>query len=174
METIIAREYRQVVGPIRTGLSENCVSATDQRAKDFFTAVETVLREVYQKSLPRRLQRQTQRDHRMVTSIQRVLKKRNIILRKTDKSKVSHLASAKIYHQKALDYMSKTNAYREIPDGQNPCMQHLERVKGLIDPMLKNKSINLKLWKSNMYPNADRIELAHLYFIPKPHKVRIV
>ncbi|CAF4847221.1 unnamed protein product, partial [Rotaria socialis] len=41
----------------------------------------------------------------------------------------------------------------------------------LIDPMLKNKDINLQLWKQYMRPNAATIELAHLYFIPKPHKI---
>ncbi|CAF4437403.1 unnamed protein product, partial [Rotaria magnacalcarata] len=36
---------------------------------------------------------------------------------------------------------------------------------------LKNKDINLQLWKQYMRPNAATIELAHLYFIPKPHKI---
>ncbi|CAF0960716.1 unnamed protein product [Didymodactylos carnosus] len=40
----------------------------------------------------------------------------------------------------------------------------------LIDPMLKNGDINLKLWKQSMRPNVTSTELAHLYFLPKPHK----
>lgn len=73
-----------------------------------------------------------------------------------------------------MEYMAKTNAYREIPNGQDLCLEHFSRVKTLIDPMLRSKAINLKFWKAHMYPKVDRIELAHLYFIPKPHKVRLL
>ena len=50
-------------------------------------------------------------------------------------------------------------------------MEHLQAVLKLIDPLLKNKSIDLKYWKRFMRPDVNTIELAHLYFIPKPHKV---
>ena len=153
------------------GLSDNCVSATDQRAKEFFNGVETLLRQLFNKPLPHRLEMRARYDHQMVKNIQRILKQRNIIIRKTDKSKVFHLGSTDSYHQKSLEYMAKTNAYREIQDGRNPYRKHLEQVVALIDPLLKMKSIDLTIWKSNMYPRLDTIELAHLYFIPKPHKV---
>ena len=67
--------------------------------------------------------------------------------------------------------MHETNAYREITSGINPCYDHVQIVLSLIDPMLKNKEINLNLWKQYMRPNLITTELAHLYFIPKPHKV---
>ena len=74
---------------------------------------------------------------------------------------------------KSLEYMQKTNAYKEIENGINPCMDHLHQVLALIDPLLQKKAINLNLWKQYMHPNASTIELAYLYFIPKPHKVNI-
>ena len=174
LEVFITREFTQLMESMKTGLTDHCVSASDQRAKEFFGAVERLIRQHYQKPLPYRLQIRAKYDQRMMTSIRRILRKRHVIIRKTDKSKVFHLASAESYHQKSLDYMAKTNAYRELTDGKNPLIEHLSQVKALLDPMLRNKSINLKLWKSNMYPNLDQIELSHLYFIPKPHKVRIM
>jgi hypothetical protein len=81
------------------------------------------------------------------------------------------LASAASYHEKSLQYMAKTNAYKEIENGINPCMNHLHEVLALIDPLLKKKAIDLKIWKPNMRPNVNTVELAHLYFLPKPHKV---
>ncbi len=92
-------------------------------------------------------------------------------IQKTDKSKVFHLGSAASYHEKSLQYMAKTNAYKEIENGINSCMVHLQRVLALIDPLLKKKAIDLKIWKSNMRPNVNTVELAHWYLLPKPHKV---
>jgi len=107
----------------------------------------------------------------MVRSIQRQLKTSNVVIRKTDKSKVFHMGSEQDYHHKALEYMQKTNAYEEISSGINPCVDHLRTVLALIDPLLNKKTIDLELWKNDMRPNVETIELAHLYFIPKPHKV---
>ena len=50
-------------------------------------------------------------------------------------------------------------------------MDHLQAVLALIDPLLKKKQINLDRWKQTMRPDPKTIELAHLYFIPKSHKV---
>ncbi len=113
-------------------------------------------------------------EYRMIKSIQRQLKTSDIILRTTDKSKVFHLGSAHDYHQKALQYMCETNAYREITNGINPCHEHVQKVLEIIDQMLKKKDINLQFWKQYMRPNPVITELAHLYFIPKPHKVSYI
>jgi len=150
------------------------MSITDQRANEFFNSVENLLRQLYTQSLPRKLLARVQYDHQMIKSCQRKLKSLDIVVQKTDKSKVFHLATANSYHQKSLEYMQKTNAYKEIENGINPCMVHLHEVLALIDPLLKKKAIDLKIWKQYMRPNANTIELAHLYFIPKPHKVKIL
>ncbi len=52
-------------------------------------------------------------------------------------------------------------------------MNHFRQVLALVDPLLQKKAINLNLWKQYMRPNVSTIELAYLYFIPKPHKVNI-
>ena len=165
------KEYQQLVECFKRGFNDNCVSATDQRAKDFFHSVENLLRRLYTAPLPRKLFVRAQYEHRMVKNIQRQLKKSNIIIRQTDKSKVFHMGSAEDYHRKALKYMTGTNAYQEIPSGINPCLDHLRAVLALIDPLLQKNEIHLEQWKNTMRPDPKTIELAHLYFIPKPHKV---
>lgn len=158
----------------KTKFNDHCVSATDQRAHDFFTAVEHLFRQLYTAPLPPRLQVRVQYEQHLIRSIQRRIKASNIIIRPTDKSKAFHLGSEQDYDRKALEYMQKTHAYEEISTGINPYLEHLRAVLTLIDPLLKSKAINLKLWKRHMRPDATKIELAHLYFIPKPHKVSVM
>jgi len=67
--------------------------------------------------------------------------------------------------------MAKTNAYKQIASNINPCMQHCRQVITLLDPLLKKKAIDLTIWKPSMRPNINTIELAYLYFLPKPHKL---
>lgn len=152
-------------------MTNNYISYSDQRAKNFFIAIENLLRRLYTTTLSSKLLARIQYEYRLIRSTRHHIKKSNIIIRPTDKSKVLHLGSVHDYHRKALQYMCETNAYQEITSGINPCHNHLQMVLTLIDPMLKKKEINLHLWKQYMRPNAVNIELAHLYFIPKPHKV---
>ena len=172
IDDIIIREHVNIVEAFKIGFTKNQTSASDQRAKDFFISIENILHRLYTTSLPRQLLERAQYEQRMIQSIQRQLKISNGIVRPSDKSKVFHLGSAEDYHRKALEYMQNTNAYQEISSGINPCVDHLRAVLALIDPLLKKKAIDLQRWKRNMRPDAKTIELAHLYFIPKAHKVR--
>ncbi|CAF1672949.1 unnamed protein product, partial [Didymodactylos carnosus] len=135
--------------------------------------IENLLRRLHTNILPPKLLARAQHEHRIMKSTRRQLKKSNVIIRITDKSKVFHLGSVQDYHEEALQYMQDTNAYREITSSINPYQQHVQTVLALIDPMLKKREINLELWKQYMRPNAITTELAHLYFIPKPHKVNL-
>ncbi|CAF1391421.1 unnamed protein product [Rotaria sp. Silwood1] len=171
VDKFVTREYDNIVQCFENGLTKNCISYSDPRAKDFFIAVENLIRRFYATPLPRKLFTRAQNEYRMIKSIQRQLKKSNVILRITDKSKVFHLGSVYDYSQKALQYMHETNAYREITSGINPCQNHVQTVLALIDPMLKKREINREIWKQYMRPNVTTTELAHLYFIPKPHKI---
>ena len=73
-----------IVNCFKMGLSDNCMSASDQRAKDFFTAVETLLRRFYTTPLPPKLFARAQYEYRIVRSTQRQIKKSNAIIRPTD------------------------------------------------------------------------------------------
>lgn len=171
VEDIVKQEWEIIIDSFKNGLSDNCVSASDQRAKEFFNAIEHLLRRLYTTPLSHKLFHRAQYEHRLVKSIQSQLSKSKVVLRRTDKSKVFHLGHIDDYRRKALKYMQTTNAYKELPNGINPAVDHLRTVLALIDPLLKKKAINLEQWKLNMRPNTNTTELAHLYFVPKPHKV---
>ena len=147
------------------------MSASDQRDNQFFASMKDLLSDLLTKPISSRLFNRARYDYQMIRSIDYIRRNENIVIQRTDKSKVFHLASVASYHRKSLDYMQKTKAYKEIESGINPCMNHLHQVIALVDPLLKNKAIDLQTWKRSMYPNANNIELAHLYFIPKAHKV---
>jgi hypothetical protein len=174
IDTIIEQKYKKLIETFKVGLNDSCMSATDPRSTEFFASIKALLRQLYTKPLSPRLIARARHDHQMVTSIQYVRRKRNIVIQRTDKSKVFHLASAASYHQKALEYMVMTNAYKEIESGINPCMNHLHQVLTLIDSLHRKKAIDLQTWKQYMRPNAATTELAHLYFLPKPHKVNVL
>ncbi|CAF1385952.1 unnamed protein product [Adineta steineri] len=171
IDVILKQEHENIMKSFKTTLTDNCLSISDQRAKEFFASIENLLCQLQTKSVSHRLSTRIRYDDKMVKSIQRIQKRENIVLRRTDKSKVFHLGSTDSYHRKSMEYMQKTNAYKEITSGINPCMDHLHQVLTFINPLLQKKLIDLKLWKQWMRPNIETIELAHLYFIPKPHKI---
>ena len=149
-----------------------CVSISDDRAKLFFGSLKYLLSEFYQEKLPLRLFRYARREQLVLRNIRHQLNSttNQTVLRRTDKSKVFHLGSKHDYEQKALMYMMKTQAYQEIEDGQCPLQDNLSLVIVLLDKLLKTKAINRKQW-SQMIPDKQKVELGHLYFLPKPHKV---
>ena len=147
------------------------MSIKDPKSIEFLASLKNLLRELLTKPLSRRLHARARYDYQMVKSIRCVRNKGDIVIQRTDKSKVIHLASAQSYHEKSLEHMQKTNAYKEIESGINPCMNHLHQVLTLIDPLLQKGAIDLNIWKQSMRPNIKMIELAYLYFLPKPHKV---
>ena len=106
--------------------------------------------------------------HRILKRLKYKLKSKNIIVQKTDKSKVFHLGKLEDYQKKSEEYMAKTQAYH--------CL-------GIIDPLpdlvrRTNKyllDLRLAKWISQkqyeqLNVNRDEAELAHLYYLPKAHK----
>ncbi|CAF5183895.1 unnamed protein product, partial [Rotaria sp. Silwood1] len=97
-----------------------------------------------------------------------------VILRRTDKSKVFRLGDANDYQRKVLEYMQETEAYEEITSGISPLTENLKQVTSLLNLLyhVEKPSIIKKQYEA-MYPKENETELAHLYFIPKPHKIGI-
>ncbi|CAF0927363.1 unnamed protein product [Adineta ricciae] len=167
----IVKERETLVNSFKNGLHVNCVSASDQRANEFFAAIKDLFYQSYTKPLSPELFARARYEQKMIETIKHIRNKHNIIIQRSDKSKVFHLASAISYHDKSVAYMAKTQAYQEIENGINPCKDYFDRILALLKPLLKNKAINLNIWKQSMHPTIETIELPHLYFIPKPHKI---
>lgn len=112
----------------------------------------------------------TRKDLKLVLSIKRKLKKLPIIIRESDKSGILHIGYKSDYDKKVLLYQEKTNAYIEL--SSNPLMDTFYKVIHLLNELETKKQI--KVWQhKKMRPDQKKIQLAYLYFIPKPHKVII-
>ena len=105
---------------------------------------------------------------RLVKRLRHKFRLANIIIRKTDKSKVFHLGRTEDYQKKSEEYMAKTQAYQ--------CL-------GIIDPLpdlirRTNKyllDLRLAKWITQkqyelLFIKSNEVELAHLYYLPKAHK----
>ena len=172
VQIIIMREFDRISSAIMNGLTMNCVTISEDRAKLFFGSLKHLINQFYEEKLSWKLFRSVRREQSVVRSIQRQLNvsTNQTVLRRTDKSKVFHLGSSHDYEEKAMMYMMKTRAYEEVEDGRCPLQENLTCVIDVLDRLLKAKAIDKRQW-SRMAPDKNRIELGHLYFLPKPHKV---
>ena len=108
------------------------------------------------------------KEFRLVKSIQHSLKKGKYILRVTDKSGIFHLGHAADYECKAEAYRQKTRAYVEL--ASDPLWTVFDKVVHLLND-LRSKN-HIRVWQlDKMMPKREKMALAYLYFIPKPHKV---
>ena len=108
------------------------------------------------------------KEWKLMKSIQFRLKKANYVLRVTDKSGIFHLGHARDYEQKAEAYRQKTGAYIELES--DPLWTVFDKVVHLLNDLRSKDQI--RAWQLNeMMPKREKVGLAYLYFIPKPHKV---
>jgi hypothetical protein len=108
------------------------------------------------------------KEWKLIKSIQSRIKKENYILRVTDKSGIFHLGSKADYEQKAEAYRHKTGAYVELDS--DPLWTVFDKVVHLLNNLRSKDQI--QAWQlDKMMPKRDKVALAYLYFIPKPHKV---
>jgi hypothetical protein len=126
------------------------------------------LREQHMSPLPYLNINRAQKEHKLMKSIQHSLKKGKYILRVTDKSGIFHIGHAKDYEQKAEAYRQKTKAYIEL--ASDPLWTVFDKVVRLLNG-LRSKGQILAWQLREMMPKREKVVLAYLYFIPKPHKV---
>ena len=129
------------------------VPYTSSIIKQLSQQLETCLNERYMVPLSYLDIHRARREMDVVKSIRYELNKENLYLRVTYKRDNSE---------------QKAKAYIELPE--NPLWTVFDKVvRSLNDLRSKN---HIKVWQLNkMMPKRDKVELAHLYSIPKPHKV---
>ncbi|CAF4695063.1 unnamed protein product [Rotaria sp. Silwood2] len=94
-----------------------------------FHALQCILLELQSKQLPLMLETRVQREHKIVQSIQSLLRNRSdIVIRRTDKSKVFYIGNATDFAGKAEEYMLKTNACQEVQNSRCPLSDMLYAV----------------------------------------------
>ena len=105
---------------------------------------------------------------RLVKRLKHKFRLNNVILQKTDKSKVFHLGKVDDYRKKSEEYMNTTKAYQCL--GTNdPLPELIQRTNKYLLDLRLVKWITQKQYEL-LCIKADEVELAHLYYLPKAHK----
>jgi len=144
------------------------MSNTSTIIKQFSQALATRLHDRYMAPISYLNAYRARKELTLMKSIQFRLKKAEYVLRVTDKSGIFHLGHATDYEQKAEAYRQKTGAYIELEN--NPLWSVFDKVVHLLNN-LRSKD-RIRVWQLNkMMPKREKVALAYLYFIPKPHKV---
>ena len=110
----------------------------------------------------------TQQELKLIQSIRERLKQSGQILRVTDKGGIFHIGNVQDYERKAEAYRLKTQAYEELDS--NPLSTVFDKVVHLLNDLRSKKQI-MAYQLDKMLPKRDKVTLAYLYFVPKPHKV---
>ncbi len=136
--------------------------------KQFSQALATCLYERYMTPISYLNTYRARKELKLIKSIQYRIEKEKYIIRVSDRSGIFHLGHAKDYEQKAEAYRHQTSAYIELES--YPLWPVFDKVVHLLNN-LRSKD-HIRVWQlDKMMPKRDKVALAYLYFIPKPHKV---
>ncbi|CAF0913573.1 unnamed protein product [Didymodactylos carnosus] len=106
---------------------------------------------------------------RLVKRLKYKLRLFNIIIRKTDKSKVFHLGKLEDYQKKSIEYMEKTQVYQCL-DTNDPLPDLIKRTNKYLLDLRLAKWISQKQYEQ-LCIRPNEVELAHLYYLPKAHRI---
>ena len=173
MIEIITEQYQTISTIVKDCLQDNGIFTGDPKSRYAFSILERIVHELYSKPLSRNLSKRAQYEYKIVRSIQRLLRQRpDIVIRRTDKSKVFYIGKTDDFERKAQDYMLKTQAYEEITNGHCPLADNLRAVQALLDYLLTKNVLNKKRC-NQLLPKLNKLELGHYHGLPKPHKVSL-
>ncbi|CAF1254965.1 unnamed protein product [Rotaria magnacalcarata] len=170
-EEIAEKQYKNISATVKTCLEDHGISTVDQPAKQAFQELKTLLHNLYSKPLARSLALRAKREYKTIQSIQQLLCQRpDIVIRRTDKSKVFYIGKVSDFEQKTEEYMLKTKAYEEIIHGRSPLGDNLRAVRNLLNYFVTTKALTSQQ-RSKLSPKLNKLELGHFHALPKPHKL---
>ena len=173
IDTIVTEQITTVSGPVNGYLEDHGWLTWEHQDKEAFPSLKDRLYKLQSRQLPRNLATRARRERALVRSIQILLRTRpDIVIRRPDKRKGFYLGNAADFERKAMKYMTDTEAYQELTSGHCPLADNYHAVRSQLQELLKRRAINQDQHKM-MFPKFDTLELAHLHFIPKVHKVRL-
>ncbi|CAF3623305.1 unnamed protein product [Rotaria sordida] len=139
-------------------------------SKHAFLQLERITHDLYFKQLPRNLIRCAQSEYKIIRNIQRLLREQpDIVVRRTDKSKVFYIGKVDDFERKAQEYMLKTQAYVEVTNGRCPLADNLHAVQTLLDYLMAKNVITRKQ-HNKLLLNLNKLELGHYHGLPKSRK----
>ncbi|CAF2747679.1 unnamed protein product [Rotaria sp. Silwood2] len=121
-------------------------------------------------TISRSIHKKKKNYHRLIKRLKHKFRLTNTVIRKTDKSKVFHIGKVDDYQKKSNEYMIRTNAYKCL--GTNdPLPDLIQRTNKYLLDLRLAKWITQKQYEQ-LCIKTDEVELAHLYYLPKAHKLR--
>jgi hypothetical protein len=144
---------------------------TNLTLKQYAIDLRHYLHQCYFTPLSYKDQIQAQEQAHTIASIQKIIKKRKLILHQVDKGSTFYLGSASEFEKKVQKYFNETNAFLKL--SSNPFNETLEKVIALLNRFCLEKLI-LSKQLEKMMPKRSEVELAHLYFNPKIHMVELL
>ena len=171
IDQILTEQYQSISTTIENCLRDHGIPITNQSIRESFQKLQTNLHKLKSNKMPKFQQKRAQYEYRIVQSIQHVLRHRSdIVIRRTDKSKVFYIGKATDFIQKAADYMIKTEAYQEVTSGHCPLLKIFNAVQHLLQNLMRTRALTTKQC-NRISPKLDSLELGHYHGLPKPHKV---
>ncbi|CAF2066067.1 unnamed protein product [Rotaria magnacalcarata] len=166
---IVQEQHDIMFNQTKSWVSENChLNTRSILFSQFSDRLHACLMLHYVSPLPFVEQVRAQRDLHTMKSIRRKLKKRQLLLRETDKGGNLYVGPVSEFEEKAAEYRRKTGAYEELPS--SPIEEILSKVTRLLNDLhMKTKQLTPKQYKK-MIPSRLTVELAYMYYNPKTHK----
>jgi hypothetical protein len=170
IDEIVTEQNTTLRSTIQGCLDDHRVIARTPHERDAFPALKRLLYALQSKKLSYKVRDRARRERAVLKSLVKLLHTRpDVVVRRTDKSKVFYVGNAAAFARKAMQYMIDTEAYELIPNNECPFTANIRRVTTLLNALLKRGAINQYQHKM-MSPSKVILELGHLHFIPKPHK----
>jgi hypothetical protein len=144
------------------------IPITNPSLKQYSDHLRNYLNHCYFTPLSYKDQIQAQEQAHTIASIRKLIKTHKLILRQVDKGNTFYIGSASTFEEKVQKYFTETNAFMEL--SYNPFNETLEKVIAILNRLCLEKLISKAQYKQ-MMPDGSKVELAHLYFNPKTHKV---
>ena len=144
IDQIIAKQYQNVSTIIKDCLKDNRILITDQRAKEAFSALECIFKELQARRISTKTRIRAQREYNLVKSIQCLLRQRpDTVIRRTDKNKIFYIGKAIDFQRKPEEYMQKTEVYEKMTNNRCPLAEHLSVVQTLLNYLEKVQVITM-------------------------------
>lgn len=168
-EVEINNLYKNIFASIQDGLQKKqLIPKSSKMYVDYSQYLLNYLQCSYATPVSYKDQMHAEKQAFTARSIRKLIQSSRLVLRVTDKGNNFYVGFMEDFERKVNAYFTKTNAFRELET--NPFDQIFSTVTQTLEQLSKQHLIT-NSQKNKLKPNLTKIELAHLYFNPKTHKV---
>lgn len=170
-DDIVNQQFKTLSRVIKSCLDDHHISYYDGLSKYAFEEFRKLLHNVYSKSMPTSLRLRSRHEYKIMKSLVKFLRQHpDIVIRRTDKSKVFYIGKSSNLDVKTQEYMMKTNAYENVTVQGCPLVENMNAIRTLIDSLQKKGVLTVQQ-RNALLVEPEKLELGHFHAVPKPHKV---